>query len=591
MAYDIFTLGTQRDWPRRLLHIPTMTSLERQPGNYYGADKEPLYGILSYTWGRYEVSDGPSLHVEGVDWKIPSINPDHFAVADLERLLQEIGRKDDYVWIDIACIDQKREKVKMEEVGRQASIFKTAKRAYVWLNKHDPDVIQQYMQNLLGCAYEYAQGNMGPRQAAKEIIESLSNVLADPWFSSLWTLQESVLQRHAILLNKRGEPITTSGPWTGESPAVQLMDISGTCVMARAAIDRAMEAEESTEPQETVGFRARVQMPLQNELLNMRTIIDKSGIDFGFCPNPNIQYSAARFRQTSRPEDRIYAIMQVYGYRLGSSNTSIRKPRKFSLAELELQFLRTMTGQSALLSQTFRHLTPPERGQTWCIINHVEVPKRFHWIVVHEQFSNSSCLIFTHRKDKAYFDGWACSLNALHQFWQARTREVLEAVEDADDAPKDTIPLRGYLNNTSSRDAYLRQAKQGFVMDYGNDIHAETLSFEWPPDSSTFDDGADLIIESRISELTQSADKQEQLFDTLLSKYGESRVQILYLGRVKNVNLMEVGLILVHEENTLKGIMMKQKVWRRIGVCFWLIKGGHSDDFTKTLRPLKGRFG
>lgn len=41
------------DWPRRLLHVPTMTSFEWAPGNYYGSTQEPSYNATSYTWGRW----------------------------------------------------------------------------------------------------------------------------------------------------------------------------------------------------------------------------------------------------------------------------------------------------------------------------------------------------------------------------------------------------------------------------------------------------------------------------------------------------------------------------------------------------------
>lgn len=52
-------------WPRRLFHVPTMTSLKWQPGNVYGCQKEPSYHALSYTWGRWHLQkpqDLPDVH-------------------------------------------------------------------------------------------------------------------------------------------------------------------------------------------------------------------------------------------------------------------------------------------------------------------------------------------------------------------------------------------------------------------------------------------------------------------------------------------------------------------------------------------------
>lgn len=62
------------EWPRRLLHIPTMTSVERTDGNTYGEDVEPVFNIMSYTWGRWMIKEGgPALAVNGITWKVPAV--------------------------------------------------------------------------------------------------------------------------------------------------------------------------------------------------------------------------------------------------------------------------------------------------------------------------------------------------------------------------------------------------------------------------------------------------------------------------------------------------------------------------------------
>ncbi|KAL8791211.1 MAG: hypothetical protein Q9213_000168 [Squamulea squamosa] len=561
-----------------------MTSRQWSLGNSYGQDIEPSYAILSYTWGRFEKPGEPRLQIEGIDWDVPSIDPAHFAVADLRRLLEQIQSEHNYVWIDIACIDQKREKEKMQEVGRQAAIFKGARQAYVWLNKYEPDLMKGYMQTLMQCAYDFALGKVEPLQAAEAITNTLSIILEDPWFSSLWTLQESVLQRHALLLDKSGHPITTNGPWIGESPVTQLMDVSGACAVARVAIDQGIQFEHAANPVATAA-------PHVGRMQSLRSIIDRAGIDFTLCPNPNIQYSAAIFRQTSRPEDRIYAIMQVYGYRLGNSAPSIQKLKKFSLADLELQFLSSLTVQSALLSQAFQHLGIPKSGQSWCIINHVRVPERLHFIVAHEQFLSSPCRIDVRRSDKAYFEGIACSIQNLSKFWDMRSQELLIKIENSTGAPKELLERREWFNNGNSRDTFFKQAKQGLILDFSNEFDATAMSFEWPPYTSYLDNRNDLIIESRPSELAETAVRYQGFIKILLSKYGENASRVLYLGRAKHSERMEVGLILVKEDAHQASILPKKIVWKRIGTCFWYVEGGHADDITMTMKPLSGRFG
>src|SRR5437667_11978530 len=67
-------------WPRRLLHVPSMTSFKWQPGNSYGGHKEPKYVALSYTWGRWALDertkpDFKPLQIQGVPWLIPRVDP------------------------------------------------------------------------------------------------------------------------------------------------------------------------------------------------------------------------------------------------------------------------------------------------------------------------------------------------------------------------------------------------------------------------------------------------------------------------------------------------------------------------------------
>lgn len=580
MSYSLFN-PVPREWPRRLLHIPSMTSRERRLGNLYGEDREPIYSILSYTWGRYEIPEGPHIEIKGIDWKIPSIKEDHFTVEDLSSLLKQICSKHEYVWIDIACIDQRREEVKMEEIGRQATIFKTARQAYVWLNKYEPKTIQHHIQTLLSCSHELVEAKGDASVKIAEIVDSLSRILQDPWFSSLWTLQESILQRHAILLNRSGHPITTSGPWTGTNPNTQLLDLSGACVMARQILGQAMLAARA---------EGGDQVPPQIGILQrLHRTIDESGIDFGFGPNPNIQYSAARFRQTTRPEDRIYAIMQIYGFKLGNSALPKSKMKNFSLAELELQFLKALNGTSVVLGQAFQHLKVPEPGQTWCITNSIRVPERFHRMILREQFQSAACTITIRQKNEAYFDGMASTLRELLDLWQSRCQEKISAMEKATEAPIDLEERSAFFPNRWD----LMRWKQGMIVDYNEKYDFAAMSFEWPPDTAVIDDIGDPIVECRIPEMTQAADKQQALGKALIDRYGDEEIRVFYLGRSQYIESMDLALVLVrgqteHKHST-KG---KPCVWRRVAICFWHVRVGvASEGLAKAMKPLKGMFG
>src|SRR5437016_5976697 len=95
--------ASARVWPRRLLHLPSMTSLVRQEGHRYGEFIEPEYGALSYTWGRFaHPSSARLLVLHGVTWKIPAVRESHFTVQQFESALHKASCPNGMVWVDVA---------------------------------------------------------------------------------------------------------------------------------------------------------------------------------------------------------------------------------------------------------------------------------------------------------------------------------------------------------------------------------------------------------------------------------------------------------------------------------------------------------
>lgn len=108
-----------------------MTSIERSGNDTYGSDKKPKYCILTYTRDRFRANPGsPALPVSGTSWDIPPVKESTFSVKDFQSVINTVGREFNYIWIDVACIDQKNELVKMFEIGRQVGIFKGASKMY-----------------------------------------------------------------------------------------------------------------------------------------------------------------------------------------------------------------------------------------------------------------------------------------------------------------------------------------------------------------------------------------------------------------------------------------------------------------------------
>ncbi|KAK8103586.1 uncharacterized protein PG998_010619 [Apiospora kogelbergensis] len=196
------------NWPRRLLHVPSMTSYEWRPGNWYGPHLSPRYNAISYTWGRWSLEKMrmPSVEaiaIKGVPWTIPRVDPKHFTKEEFEAALRRATRDRergkpsetsgaktlDWVWLDVACIDQRNYVPgSAAEVGRQAQIFGSASEVYIWLPGVSPLALHAVGQTIK------ERMNMGAEAQIHDIIgDHVSRLLANPWFSSLWTLQEAFL--------------------------------------------------------------------------------------------------------------------------------------------------------------------------------------------------------------------------------------------------------------------------------------------------------------------------------------------------------------------------------------------------------------
>ena len=322
----------ERKWPRRLLHVPSMESLQRSQEGYYGTVCNPSFNAVSYTWGRFAVDKGSALNVSGISWQIPCIDPKHFAVTGLQGVLNRIAGPNGLVWIDIACIDQEDRYVKMDEIGNQGDIFRLAHQVYIWLTTlgdefsgdliHSLDSFTDHLEHMELAensneykALDFVKQIQGETATLRHNLEIF---FKDPWFSSLWTLQEACLCEQAILLIASGHTIPLSyGPPRRSKSSASLELLNTNC--------------------QTIKINLLPYAEHDKDIKDLLAAIDRSGLSF---INPGLNtgsgslllYSAARYRSTLEPLDRIYGIMQAFGLRLGSS----REPEKyFTLPELE----------------------------------------------------------------------------------------------------------------------------------------------------------------------------------------------------------------------------------------------------------------
>lgn len=130
---------------------------------------------------------------------------------------------------------------------------------------------------------------------------------------------------------------------------------------------------------------------------------------------PAVLYSAAGYRKTSRGEDRVYGIMQVFGFKLGKS---AEPNRDFTLSDLELQIAAALNKKSPIWAQLFTHMDIPEHGRHWCISQGSRTVSPL--VIINPQ---SQCRITLDTTNRAIFEGPMCSFSQLAHDWR-ETKKV-----------------------------------------------------------------------------------------------------------------------------------------------------------------------
>lgn len=351
-----------------------MTSIERQGFCEYSGVQRPRYNILSYTWGRWENREdptAPALGVHGTTWRIPPVKAEHFTVSAFQGVVNRLLEDGcEWAWVDVACIDQERDEIKAEEVGRQASIFKKAAHAYVWLSHlpfHRYKTITQTLIedcHLLGnFSNEWFAVNEHPLESVERAVErsyrACQLILEDPWFSSLWTLQEYFLRNDVDAFSAEGE-VLKGCSW---------MRLRGFLGSMYADLGYIVDIRR----QQDFSHVAFPSPQLVDRAVEGRRLLARSGFQYApWTSNANIQYTTARFRTTSRPEDRIYAIMQIYNLRVGQSARPNDRP---SLDRLSLEFSAALNADQPLLAQMFNHESKADPDQSWRISESCYIPE------------------------------------------------------------------------------------------------------------------------------------------------------------------------------------------------------------------------
>ena len=197
-------------------------------------------------------------------------------------------------------------------------------------------------------------------EIAKSTYSSL-RVFWDPWFTSLWTLQEAFLCPRSLIMDTMGTvlqpPVSSWRSRRGD----EYEHFSRLLTTCKELYDRLNMLHE------IVGCRVGA----------VEFVIEKlraSGLPSMATGNPLVLYGAASRRTATSEVDYLYGIQQVFSLRLGNTSPSSVQ-RSFGLPELEDQFGTWLLATQPIQSQIHFHIQPRAFGQGWHINRDSKIPQ------------------------------------------------------------------------------------------------------------------------------------------------------------------------------------------------------------------------
>lgn len=145
------------------------------------------YEALSYTWGKPEFTEPLVVNEEGEAARLLYITPN---LRDALLRCRPPNRRH-RVWADAVCIDQEDDSDKSRQIPVMARIFKRATSVHAWLgNSHAGEAALRHIKAALRFS---PQDHYHEQEYIFNVLGSFERLLALPWFSRRWVIQEVVL--------------------------------------------------------------------------------------------------------------------------------------------------------------------------------------------------------------------------------------------------------------------------------------------------------------------------------------------------------------------------------------------------------------
>ncbi|USP81359.1 uncharacterized protein yc1106_08633 [Curvularia clavata] len=164
----------------------------------------PYYYTASYVWGERKYT---GVKIDVKTGRLPVLDS---LIPFLHMVTCHGDFKDtDWWWIDSLCINLDDSREREKQVRIMAEIYKNARRAIVWLGEEEDDSNDctgaiDFLHYLSTLQIAFNGDDIGMRKKLEtpeftSKCAAVSNLLARPWWTRVWTLQEFVLPKEAKL--------------------------------------------------------------------------------------------------------------------------------------------------------------------------------------------------------------------------------------------------------------------------------------------------------------------------------------------------------------------------------------------------------
>jgi hypothetical protein len=365
----------------------------------------------------------------------------------------------DFVWLDIACIDQTPgSKESAAEIGRQAKIFQNAFCTFAWLTSHAEPCDEEYVEATYRLEQSVSEIMSEEPYSSRSVERDFANFLNfltdDPWFTSLWTLQEAFLCPEVIFLARNGQVWLKGNP--GE------------------AIPRLKEILMWIEFLTSIMQDSRRNFNLHSSP-EIQSALERSGLIGLLMGSPMVLLSVAYHRQTTSELDRVYGIMQVFNLRLGISRPEADTAKRFTLAELEDELGQQLFKQDPVMSQLHIFTQTPDRGKGWRVGRYSKMASDLSWDVYDHLKSSSHRMIASAQFSTTLVDdnlwgtftGKTCLLHEFQATWTAYDKLIdprRVPVEIALDIPPPRRPVDERKYHLETLQSLLREHHSAVVL-------------------------------------------------------------------------------------------------------------------------------